>query len=51
MLGTLSIDWRVKIWIQNIFEVFCVFYLCILYMIGLPLRDKVSMNLAQYYLK
>ena len=51
MLATLSIDCRVKILIQNIIEVFCVLYLGILYMIGLPLWDKVSMNLAQYCLK
>ena len=35
--------------LKTLFEVFCVFhlYIIIIYMIGLPLRDKVSMNVAK----
>ena len=34
--------------IQNIVQAFCVFYLYLLFMIGLlPLRETVDMNLAQ----
>ena len=33
--------------IQNIIHISCVFYLYIIFIIGLPLWDIVSMNLAQ----
>ena len=35
--------------LKTLFKVFCVFhlYIIIIYMIGLPLRDKVSMNVAK----
>ena len=39
---------HVNILIQNIIQAFCVFYLYLLFMIGLlPLRETVDMNLAQ----